>query len=123
MAAAKPTAKITGQQVTGQQVTGKDAASTEAVKQITYLAAALKAPRITEAAARHADQARDAGWTHEDYLAAVLERTSVRSQRLRRPAADLRRRVRCGQDAGGLRLRRSTRGPSADRCTRIRWAS
>ncbi len=54
--------------------TGKRAASTEAVKQITYLATALKAPRITEAAARLADQARDAGWTHEDYLAAVLER-------------------------------------------------
>ena len=50
------------------------AASSESVKQITYLAAALKAPRITEAAARLADQARDAGWTHEDYLAAVLER-------------------------------------------------
>ncbi|HVS68911.1 MAG TPA: IS21-like element helper ATPase IstB [Mycobacteriales bacterium] len=46
----------------------------EAIKQIHYLAAALKAPRITEAAARLADQARDAGWTHEDYLAAVLER-------------------------------------------------
>lgn len=48
--------------------------SAEAVKQIHYLAAALKAPRITEAATRLADQARDAGWTHEDYLAAVLER-------------------------------------------------
>jgi DNA replication protein DnaC len=60
MAATKPTVKATG--------------STESVKQITYLAAALKAPRITEAAARLADQARDAGWTHEDYLAAVLER-------------------------------------------------
>jgi len=46
----------------------------DAVRQIHYLAAALKAPRITEAAARLADQARDAGWTHEDYLAAVLER-------------------------------------------------
>jgi DNA replication protein DnaC len=34
----------------------------------------LKAPRITEAATRLADHARDAGWTHEDYLAAVLER-------------------------------------------------
>ena len=54
--------------------TMKPAASMEAVKQITYLATALKAPRITEAAARLADQARDAGWTHEDYLAAVLER-------------------------------------------------
>ncbi len=49
-------------------------ASAEAVKQITYLAGALKAPRITEAASRLAEQARDAGWTHEDYLAAVLER-------------------------------------------------
>src|SRR5881227_2005685 len=48
--------------------------SAESVKHITYLATALKAPRITEAAARIADQARDAGWTHEDYLAAVLER-------------------------------------------------
>ena len=47
---------------------------TDTVKQIHYLAASLKAPRITEAAARLADQARDAGWTHEDYLAAVLER-------------------------------------------------
>ncbi|GAA1696022.1 ATP-binding protein [Microcella alkalica] len=48
--------------------------SAEAVKQIHYLAAALKAPRIVEAATRLAEQARDAGWTHEDYLAAVLER-------------------------------------------------
>ena len=47
---------------------------TEAVKQITYLASALKAPRITDAATRLADQARDAGWSFEDYLAAVLER-------------------------------------------------
>jgi len=48
--------------------------TSDTVKQIHYLAGALKAPRITEAAARLADQARDAGWTHEDYLAAVLER-------------------------------------------------
>ena len=48
--------------------------ATEATKQIVYLSSALKAPRITEAAARLADQARDAGWTYEDYLAAVLER-------------------------------------------------
>lgn len=54
--------------------------STDAMKQLRYLAAALRAPRITEAAQRLADQARDAGWTHEDYLAAVLEReVSARS--------------------------------------------
>ena len=33
----------------------------EALKQLTYLAAALKAPRIIEAAARLADHARAAG--------------------------------------------------------------
>src|SRR3954467_4011331 len=48
--------------------------ATEALKQLTYLAAALKTPRITEAAGRLADHARDAGWTHEEYLAAVLDR-------------------------------------------------
>ena len=48
--------------------------ATEALKQVTYLASALKAPRITEAAARLADHARDAGWTHEEYLAAILDR-------------------------------------------------
>src|SRR5262245_41539681 len=48
--------------------------SEDTLKQIRYLASALKAPRITEAATRLATQARDAGWTHEDYLAAVLER-------------------------------------------------
>ena len=47
---------------------------TDAVKQLTYLAGALKAPRILESATRLADQARAAGWTFEDYLAAVLER-------------------------------------------------
>ena len=50
------------------------AGHSEAMKQLRYLAATLKAPRITEAAGRLADQARDAGWTHEDYLTAVLER-------------------------------------------------
>ena len=44
---------------------------TESAKQLAYLAGALKAPRITEAAFRLADQARDAGWSFEDYLAAV----------------------------------------------------
>ena len=47
---------------------------TEVMKQLVYLAGALKAPRILEAAERLAGQARDAGWSFEDYLAAVLER-------------------------------------------------
>jgi DNA replication protein DnaC len=54
--------------------TTRKASTAESVKQLQYLASALKAPRITEAAERLADQARDAGWSFEDYLAAVLER-------------------------------------------------
>ena len=49
-------------------------ASSEASKQVIYLAGALKAPRIAEAASRLAETARDAEWSFEDYLAAVLER-------------------------------------------------
>lgn len=49
-------------------------AGEDVTKQIDYLARALKAPRIREAATRLAGQARDAGWTHEEYLAAVLDR-------------------------------------------------
>jgi DNA replication protein DnaC len=65
------TASTGGRSRDGCQATTRPSS---AVKQIHYLAAALKAPRIVEAAGRLADQARDAGWTHEDYLAAVLER-------------------------------------------------
>jgi len=46
----------------------------ETIKTLTHLAVPLKAPRIRKAAARQADHARDTGWTHEEYLAAVLER-------------------------------------------------
>jgi DNA replication protein DnaC len=46
----------------------------DTTSQIEYFARAMKAPRIGEAAARLADQARDAGWSHEEYLAAVLSR-------------------------------------------------
>jgi DNA replication protein DnaC len=42
--------------------------------QIEYCCRAMKAPRIREGAARLAGQAREAGWSHEEYLAAVLSR-------------------------------------------------
>jgi len=48
--------------------------SDETIKQLTHLAAALKAPRILECAARLAGQARDDNWSYEEYLNAVLER-------------------------------------------------
>ena len=97
----------------------KQHAPSDAVKQIHYLAAALKAPRITEAAARLADQARDAGWTHEDYLAAVLERevaarnASGAAQRIRWagfPARQDPRRLRLGPPSQ-LSVNKSPRSP------------
>lgn len=44
-----------------------------ATKDLPFLAGALKAPRINQSWQRLADQARDSGWSHEEYLAAVLE--------------------------------------------------
>jgi len=68
--------------------TAKATTDTAAIsKQLDYLARALKAPRIREAAARLGDQARDGGWTHEEYLAAVLDREV------------------CARDASGAQLR------------------
>lgn len=75
--------------------------ASDALKQLTYLASALKAPRITEAAGRLADHARDAGWTHEEYLAAVLDR-EVAARNASGAVADPGRRVRFGQDARGV---------------------
>ena len=45
----------------------------DANKDLPFLASALKAPRIGGSWQRLADQARDSGWSHEEYLAAVLE--------------------------------------------------
>ncbi|PRY69351.1 DNA replication protein DnaC [Glaciihabitans tibetensis] len=42
--------------------------------QIEYYARAMRAPRISDAFRRLGDQARDAGWSHEEYLAAMLSR-------------------------------------------------
>src|SRR3954451_19386902 len=75
----------------------KTSEATEALKQLTYLAAALKAPRITEAAARLADHARDAAWTDEEYLTAVLDR-EVAARNASCPATDPGCRVRREED-------------------------
>jgi DNA replication protein DnaC len=47
---------------------------TETASQIQYYARALRAPRIGDGFARLGDQAREVGWSHEEYLAAVLSR-------------------------------------------------
>ncbi|MBF8194561.1 ATP-binding protein [Nonomuraea sp. K274] len=49
--------------------TGRDVTS-----EIAYLTRALKAPTLRDAVPRLADQARDQGWTFEEFLAACLQR-------------------------------------------------
>ncbi len=56
--------------ITGMTTTsGRELSSTMA-----YLVRALKTPTIGRCWEHLADQARDEGWTHEDYLVAVLQR-------------------------------------------------
>ena len=50
------------------------AAAEETIGQVEYYSRAMKASRIRAAATRLADQAREGGWSHEEYLAAVLSR-------------------------------------------------
>ena len=42
--------------------------------EIAYLTRALKAPSLREAVTRLAERARAESWTHEEYLAACLQR-------------------------------------------------
>jgi DNA replication protein DnaC len=55
-------------------VSGVVVGGSETASQIEYYSRALRAPRISDAFRRLGDQARDAGWSHEEYLAAVLSR-------------------------------------------------
>ena len=71
---------------------------TEAVKQIRYLTAPLKAPRITDAAVRLADQARRCGMVVRGLPRSRAGAGSVRPQRLRRGVADRSGRLPGPQD-------------------------
>jgi hypothetical protein len=50
---------------------------TAAVKDIEYYARALRARRIADGYRSLGDRAREAGWSHEEYLAAVLSREAA----------------------------------------------
>jgi len=49
-------------------------ASRDVTAELTYLTRALKAPTLRESVARLAERARAENWTHEEYLAACLQR-------------------------------------------------
>jgi DNA replication protein DnaC len=48
--------------------------SSKTISQLAYLTRALRAPAIRDSLERLAQAAREEGWTHEEYLAAVLGR-------------------------------------------------
>ena len=50
------------------------ASGRDTTAEIAYLTRALKAPTLREAVARLADRARAESWTHEEFLAACLQR-------------------------------------------------
>ncbi len=48
--------------------------SADTSSQLSYLTRVLRAPELRESVDRLAEAARDQGWTHEEFLAAVLQR-------------------------------------------------
>ena len=55
-------------------MTGIKTAARDVTAEIAYLTRALKAPGLRESAGRLAERARSEAWTHEEYLAACLQR-------------------------------------------------
>src|SRR3954447_24019723 len=53
---------------------GAGAATRDVTAELAFLTRALKAPTLREAAGRLAERARAENWTHEEYLAACLQR-------------------------------------------------
>jgi hypothetical protein len=66
MLAAEPSAAVTG-----------TSPGRELVSTIAYLARVLKTPAIGRTWEELADKARASGWSHEEYLATVLQRQSI----------------------------------------------
>ena len=55
-------------------VSGTKTAARDVSGEIAYLTRALKAPTLRESAGRLAERARAESWSHEEYLAACLQR-------------------------------------------------
>jgi DNA replication protein DnaC len=55
-------------------VSGAKTAARDMTGEIAYLTRALKAPALRDSAGRLAERARAESWSHEEYLAACLQR-------------------------------------------------
>jgi hypothetical protein len=93
----------------------------EALKQLTYLASPVEAPRTTEYAARLANHAHHASWSPKwaPHYGAVS--SGRRPQHIRWVAADPG--GRDAEDTGGVPLGRPTERRAARRRTHVRWGS
>ncbi len=87
--------------------------TTEALKQLTYLASALKAPRSPKQQPGWPTTPADAGWTHEEYLAAVLDREVAA-----RNASGAQLRIRAAGSPHARRSRSSIGTPNPPRANR-----
>src|SRR5881227_1729741 len=58
----------------GELMAAKTAASRDITAELAYLTRALKAPTLRDAVPRLAERARAETWTHEEFLAACLQR-------------------------------------------------
>ena len=58
--------------------------TTDPAADVAYLCRALKAPSLAQAVERLAERARAEDWTHEEFLAACLEREVAARQDQRR---------------------------------------
>src|SRR3989337_2923646 len=67
--ATRTSAAKTASTMTGRDLTGRDVTSER-----SFLTRALKAPTLREAVPRRAERARTESWTHEEFLAACLQR-------------------------------------------------
>jgi hypothetical protein len=59
---------------TTKNLTSSTSASRNVASELPYLTRALKAPSLAGAVERLAERARSEGWTHEEFLAACLQR-------------------------------------------------
>ena len=83
---------------------------------LAYLTRVLKTPTIGRCWAELAAQARDENWSHEEYLAAVLQR-----QVAERESAGTTMRIRTAHFPAGQDARRTSTSTTCPRCAGMCW--
>jgi DNA replication protein DnaC len=85
--------------------TTKTAAARDVTAELGYLTRALKAPTLRDSVARLAERARAENWSHEEYLAACLQREVSARESHGGEGPYPRRTIPRTEIVGGVRLR------------------